>query len=83
MHDIIRFINEQCTNHFIYADDICVFAPSPSGLQNLYIPGNMYNYYIVFKAKKFKLFIPDMIFNSPNLKPSVNVKYFKLNENTM
>ena len=88
------FIDGHCMNHFIYADDICIFAPSPSGLQKLLnICGNfgkencitfnsMKSVYIVFKPKKFKLFIPDMIFNSTNLKPSVNVKYlgFKLNE---
>ena len=29
------FIDNSCMNHFIYADDICVFAPSPSSLQKL------------------------------------------------
>ena len=28
-------IHNCCTNHVFYADDICVIAPSPSGLQRL------------------------------------------------
>ena len=28
-------INGTFTNHYMYADDSCVIAPSPSGLQNL------------------------------------------------
>ena len=28
-------IHNCCTNHVFYADDICVIAPSPSGLQGL------------------------------------------------
>ena len=28
-------IHNYCTNHVFYADDICVIAPSPSGLQGL------------------------------------------------
>ena len=28
-------IHNCCTNHVFYADDVCVIAPSPSGLQDL------------------------------------------------
>ena len=39
--------------------------------------------YIVFAPIKFNLFVPDMIFNSMNLKHSFDVKYvgFRLNYN--
>ena len=29
------YINEQCTNHVMYEDDICLLAPSAIGLQRL------------------------------------------------
>ena len=29
------YINEQCMNHVMYADDICLLAPSAIGLQRL------------------------------------------------
>ena len=29
------YINEQCMNHVIYADDICLLAPSAIGLQQM------------------------------------------------
>ena len=28
-------INNCCANHMLYADDLCVIAPSPRGLQSL------------------------------------------------
>ena len=28
-------INNRCANHMLYADDLCVIAPSPRGLQSL------------------------------------------------
>ncbi len=29
------FINDTCMNHLFYADDMCLMAPSPSGIQTL------------------------------------------------
>ena len=29
------YINEQCMNHVIYADDVCLLAPSAVGLQQM------------------------------------------------
>ena len=29
------YINEQCMNHVIYADDLCLLAPSAIGLQQM------------------------------------------------
>ena len=31
----VCYINEQCMNHVIYADDICLLAPSAIGLQQM------------------------------------------------
>ena len=33
--DIDCLIHNCCTNHIFYADDICIIAPSPSGLHGL------------------------------------------------
>ena len=80
-------------NHFIYADDSCIFGPSPSSIQKLlsicdtfgrtnYIIFNpSKSVYIVFTPKKFNLVAPELIFNSANLKRSFDTKYlgFRLN----
>ena len=60
-------------NHFIYVDDICVFAPLPRGLQKLLNICDLFGKLkcitfnplksacIVFKPKRYNLFIPHMI----------------------
>ena len=64
------FIEHQCINHVMYADDICLLAPSALGLQKLLF--GCYNFsqcndivfnslksvYIVFRPKRYKLFCP-------------------------
>ena len=64
------YINEQCMNHVMYADDICLLAPSAIGLQRLldvcfdfsirnYIMFNpIKSVCVVFKSKSNKLYCP-------------------------
>ena len=68
-------IHTYCTNHVFYADDICVIAPSPSGLQGLLnicatfglVNDVEYNpiksLCMVFKPRGFNLKCPDIYMN--------------------
>ncbi len=51
------YINDVCTNHFIYADDTVIVAPSPLALQELLDICESYarQHSIVFNVKKTKL----------------------------
>ena len=65
-------IHNCCTNHLFYADDICVIAPSPSGLQgllNIYAKFGLENdveynpiksLCMVFKPRGFNMKCPDI-----------------------
>ena len=65
-------IHNYCTNHVFYADDICVIAPSPSGLQGLLNICAMFGLVndveynpikslcMVFKPRGFNLKCPDI-----------------------
>ena len=65
-------IHKCCTNHVFYADNICVIAPNPSGLQGLlnicakFWLGNDVEYNpikslcMVFKQRRFNLKCPDI-----------------------
>ena len=60
-------IDNLCMDHVMYADDICLMAPSPASLQELIdicydpsIQNNLFfnsskSYYMVFKPKSYKL----------------------------
>ena len=62
------FIGHQCINHVMYADDICLLAPSALGLQKLLevcygfsqdndiIFNSLKSVYVVFRPKRYKLF---------------------------
>ena len=64
------FINDVCTNHFFYADDICLLAPSASAMQGLLDVCLLYgtqhdivfnpqkSMYLVFKRRCFKIDLP-------------------------
>ena len=64
------FIVHWCINHVMYADDICLLAPSALGLQkflemyydfsqdNAIIFISLKSVYIVFRSKRYKLFCP-------------------------
>ena len=74
-------------NHIIYADDVCLFAPTLCSLQKLLNIcekigfSNCINFnpsksmYVVFNPKKRHYFIPSMIFKSTVLLPKCDVKY--------
>ena len=62
------FIEHQCINHVMYADYICLLAPSALALQNLLdvcynfsqcndtVVNSLKSVYIVFRPKRYKLF---------------------------
>ena len=64
------FIGHQCINHVLYADEICLLAPSALGLQKLlemcydYSQDNdiifnlLKSVYVVLRPKRYKLFCP-------------------------
>ena len=80
-------IENICINHIMYADDVCLFAPTPCSLQKLlniceqfglsncitFSPSK--SLYVVFNPKKKHYFIPNMIFNSTLSLPKCDVKY--------
>ena len=80
-------IENTCINHIIYADDICLFTPTPCSLQKLLniceqfglsncITFNpLKSMYIVLKPKKNHNFIPNMIFNSTIVLPKCDMKF--------
>ena len=80
--------NYLCMNHVMYADDICLMAPSPATLQELinicYDISIRYDssfnssksYCMVFKPKSYKLSCPPFYMDSQVLKYADNIKYF-------
>ena len=80
-------IHNCCTNHVFYADDKCVIAPSPSGLQGLLnicakfglVNDVEYNpiksLCIVFKPRGFNLKCPDIYVNVTKLAYVKEAKY--------
>ena len=76
-----------CMNHVMYADDICLMAPSPAALQeliNICYDFSVRNdlsfnssksYCMVFKPKSYKLSCPLLYMDSQVLKYADNVKY--------
>lgn len=87
------FIDNVCFNHVFYADDICLLAPSPTGLQKLITASEQYSIdtsirfnplksvCIVFKPPKFKLYVPPVYLNNEMLSYNDCTTYlgFKLN----
>jgi hypothetical protein len=81
------YIEKTCVNHVFYADDLCLMAPSPSGLQTLI--DLCYEYSIttdimfnpqksvclIFKPKLYKLHCPEVFLNGEKLKYASSVKY--------
>ena len=80
-------IHNYCTNHVFYADNICVIAPSPSGLQgslNICAKFGLVNdveynpiksLCIVFKPRGFNLKCPDIYVNVNKLAYVKEAKY--------
>ena len=83
----ILYFNEQCMNHIMYADDICVIAPTAIALQKLldvcfeYSIANdlLFNpvnsVCIVFKPCRFKLYCPTVSIGTERLTYVNTVKY--------
>ena len=81
------YINEQCMNHVMYADDICLLAPSAMGLQRLLdvcfdfsIRNDiMFNpiksVCVVFKSKSNKLYCPTVSLDCDILEYTAYTKY--------
>eukprot|EP00914_Ancora_sagittata_P033344 GHVO01067210.1.p1 GENE.GHVO01067210.1~~GHVO01067210.1.p1 ORF type:complete len:383 (-),score=-6.21 GHVO01067210.1:742-1737(-) len=77
------FVNGTCTNHFFYADDICLLAPSSSALQKLInvcssygvqhdiIFNSLKSFHLIFKPRNCNYVLPRNHLNSTVL-PSVN-----------
>ena len=80
-------IHNCCINHVFYVDDICVIAPSPSGLQgllNICAKFGLENYVeynpikslcMVFKPRSFNLKCPDIYMNVNKLAYVKEAKY--------
>ena len=82
------YFNDMCINHVLYADDICLLAPSASAMQSLldvcyeYGTDNdiLFNpinsVCTVFKPKTYKRFTPKVFIGDDALKFTKEAKYF-------
>ena len=89
------YIDAQCMNHLMYADDICVMAPSAIALQKLLdvcyeygitndlIYNPLKSVCMVFKPRRFKLYCPTVAIGDECLKYVDSFKYlgFVFSEN--
>ena len=80
-------IDSLCVNHVMYADDICLMAPSPAALQKLI--NNCYDYSrqnnisfnssksfcMVFKPRLYKLSSPSLYMSTEKLEYTNSTKY--------
>ena len=81
------YIDNLCMNHVMYADDICLMAPSPAALQELIdicydfsVQNDLsFNssklYCMVFKPKSYKLSCPRLYMDNQLLKYTDDIKY--------
>ena len=81
------FIDNTCTNHYFYADDMCLLAPSAGGLQKLIDAcskyGNehdiLYNPIkskcMIFLPKRYKLTVPTVSLDGNTLDYEDQIKY--------
>ena len=81
------YINDKCINHIMYADDICLMAPTGTAMQNLLdvfhncgvanaillIP--LKSVCIVYKPKYYTLFCPSVNIGSEPLRFVTETKY--------
>ena len=80
-------IDNVCVNHVMYADDICLMAPSPAALQKLInicydfsIQNNLSfnstkSFCMVFKPRLYNLLCPTFYMNTEILDYAANIKY--------
>ena len=88
------YIDDQCMNHVMNADDICLMAPSAIGLQKMldvcfdFILRNdiifnpVKSVCVTFKPKNSKLFCPSVRLDSNILKHNSQTKYLGFMFNT-
>jgi hypothetical protein len=81
------FINDACTNHFFYADDICLLAPSAAGLQTLLDICSSYgkehdiafnslkSLYLVFRPCRFRMNVPHVYLDGSPIPAVKEAKY--------
>ena len=81
------YINDKCSNHIMYADDICLMAPTGTAMQNLlYICHNygttnnilfnpLKSVCIVYKLKCYKLSCLSVNIGSESLRFVIETKY--------
>ena len=81
------YIDNLCMNHVMYADDICLMAPSPAALQELIdicydfsVQNDLSfnsskSYCMVFKPKSYKLSCPRLYMDNQLLKYTDDIKY--------
>ena len=91
----VCYINDQCMNHLLYADDICVLAPKAIALQKLldvfkeygitndFIYNPLKSVWMVFKPLRFKLYYPTVATGDDCWKYVSTLKYlgFVFSEN--
>ena len=80
-------IEHQCINHVMYADDICILAPSALGLQKLLdvwynfsqwndnVFNSLKSVYIEFRPKRYELFCPTVSLHLNRLNNILETKY--------
>ena len=83
------YIDIQCINHVLYADNFCLMAPTATAMQCTYILDICYNYGLdndvlfnplksvcmLFKPKRYKLYRPNIMIGTEVLKYVDNTKY--------
>ena len=78
------YIDGQCMNHLMYADDICLLAPTAIAMQQLLDICNVANNItfnplksvcLVFRPVKYKLFCPRVHIGSAQLEYVYDAKY--------
>ena len=81
------YIDNLCMNHVMYADDICLMAPSPAALRELFdicydfsVQNDLSfnsskSYCMIFKPKSYKLSCPRLYMDNKLLKYTDDIKY--------
>ena len=81
------YFNDMCINHALYADDICLLAPSASAMQSLLdacyeygtdndiLFNSIKSVCTVFKPKAYKQFTPTVFIGNDSLKFTKEAKY--------
>ena len=84
------FIRHQCINHVMYAEDICLLAPSALGLQKLLemcydfsqdndiIFNSLKSVYVVFRPKIYNYFVYLCICMKKNYVPNVKLSIWDI-----